>query len=58
MEYDLIEKIDREIEASRAAVVADTIRFVNIKSVKGEPQSGSPFGIGPKMMLDEFAETA
>ena len=58
MEYDLIEKIDREIEASRAAVVADTIRFVNIKSVKGEPQSGAPFGIGPKMMLDGFAETA
>ena len=54
----LLEKIDREIEAARSAVVADTIRFVNIKSVKGEALPGAPFGIGPKRMLDEFYRTA
>ncbi|MBR5817033.1 MAG: M20/M25/M40 family metallo-hydrolase [Clostridia bacterium] len=58
MNESLIEKIDLEIEASRRAVTDDTIRFVNIKSVLGEPAEGAPFGIGPKMMLDEFKKDA
>lgn len=58
MNSALIEKIDREIELAREAVTKDTIRFVNIKSVRGEPLAGAPFGIGPKMMLDEFIKTA
>ena len=58
MNEKLIEKIDREIEAARSAVVADTIRFINIKSVNGKSEPGAPFGKGPKAMLDEFYRTA
>ena len=58
MNCDLIEKIDSEIEAARSAVVSDTIRFVNIKSVNEPPKAGAPFGEGPKRMLDEFFDTA
>lgn len=58
MNSDLIERIDAEIEKARGNVISDTIRFVNIKSVLGEPVKGAPFGIGPKMMLDEFYRTA
>ena len=55
---DLLSIIDSEIESSRASVAADTIKFINIKSVQGEPLPSAPFGIGPKRMLDEFLEMA
>ena len=58
MNFEALKRIDEEIDASRSAVVADTIRFVNIKSVKGESAQGAPFGVGPKAMLDEFYRTA
>ena len=58
MNERLIEKIDREIEAARSAVVADTIRFINIKSVNEASTPGAPFGKGAKAMLDEFYRTA
>lgn len=58
MSEKLLEKIDREIEAARSAVVADTIRFINIKSVNEKSECGAPFGKGPKAMLDEFYRTA
>ena len=58
MNFEALKRIDEEIDASRSAVVADTIRFVNIKSVKGESAQGAPFGVGPKEMLDEFYRTA
>ena len=58
MNCDLIEKIDGEIEAARSAVINDTIRFINIKSVNEAPKDGAPFGEGPKRMLDEFFSTA
>ena len=52
MHEALIQQIDREIENVREALAKDIIRLVNIKSVKGAPQPGAPFGIGPKEMLD------
>lgn len=58
MNDNLINTIDKKIDESRDIVIKDTIRFVNIKSVNGESISGAPFGIGPKMMLDEFSRTA
>ena len=53
-----IEIIDNEIDLTRDTVVKDTIHFISIRSVKGEPVCGAPFGIGPKMMLDEFSRLA
>lgn len=49
----LTERIDREIEASREQLEADTIRMIAIRSVKGAPLPGAPFGPGPRAMLDE-----
>ena len=49
----LIAEIDKKIEQSRDAVVADIIRLVNIPSEQGTPLPGAPFGEGPKNVLDE-----
>jgi hypothetical protein len=50
----LLTLIDNEIEASTAQLAADTIKFVNIKSVKSEPMPGAPFGEGVEKMLNTF----
>ena len=50
---ELLERIDREIELCRAELAKDTIRLIGIKSVKGEPHPGAPFGPGPRAVLDE-----
>lgn len=47
-----IEAIDREIDNVRAELARDTIRLVNIKSVKEEPLPRAPFGAGPRAVLD------
>lgn len=52
MDKRLLEKIDRAIEEHRSAVSRTTIDMVNIKSVKGTPLPGAPFGEGPKAVLD------
>lgn len=52
MDQQLLKKIDRAIEAHRPDVARTTIDMVNIKSVRGEPQPGAPFGEGPKAVLD------
>ena len=49
---ELLERIDSEIALCREALAQDTIKLVGIKSVKGEPQPGAPFGPGPRAMLD------
>ena len=56
MHEALIQQIDREIENVREALAKDIIRLVNIKSVKGAPQPGAPFGCGPKKVLDTVLE--
>ncbi len=53
MNTELIKKIDEAIENSERELVADIIRLVNIKSVKGDPLPGAPFGEGPRAVLDE-----
>ena len=52
MKQQLIERIDQAILEVRDDLVRDTIRMVNIKSVKGEPLPGAPFGEGPRKVLD------
>ena len=47
------ERIDREIEACRPQLIEDTVRMIAVKSVKGEPQPGAPFGPGPRAMQEE-----
>lgn len=49
---EVLERIDREIERCRETLAKDTIDLIAIKSVRGEPQPGAPFGPGPRAMLD------
>jgi len=56
MYEELLEKIDKLIDESTEKLAYDTIKLVNIKSVKGEPLPGAPFGEGPKKVLDTFLE--
>jgi len=48
----LLERIDHEIELCREELARDTIDLIGIKSVRGEPQPGAPFGPGPRAVLD------
>ena len=45
--------IDQKIDEARDAVRDDTVRLVRIRSVKGDPLPGAPFGEGPRKVLDE-----
>lgn len=58
MDEKLLKLIDEEIELAREAVVQDTIKLVNIKSVRSEPKPGAPFGEGARRVLDEFKNMA
>lgn len=51
-----LEQIDKAIEVSRGALTQDIIKLVGIKSVKGEPLPGAPFGVGPRAVLDAVLE--
>ncbi len=51
-----LEQIDKAIEVSRGALTQDIIKLVGIKSVKGEPLPGAPFGAGPRAVLDVVLE--
>ena len=55
---NLIALIDKEIEAFEAQIAADTIKLVNIKSVRSDPTPGAPFGEGVKKVLDTFVNMA
>ena len=54
----MIDLIDREIEAARASVSADTIKFINIDSTLGAAEAGAPFGRGVQNVLDTAIEMA
>ena len=56
MKQQLMEQIDKAILETRPALVRDTIKMVNIKSVQGEPLPGAPFGEGPRKVLDAALE--
>lgn len=49
---ELLERIDQEIELCRKELARDIIDLIGVKSVKGEPQPGAPFGPGPRAVLD------
>ena len=52
MNETLLKQIDQEIEQVRQALAQDTIHLIGVRSVKGEPEPGAPFGPGPRAMLD------
>ena len=52
MNETLIQQIDREIENARGALAQDIIHLIGIRSVRGTPEPGAPFGPGPRAMLD------
>ena len=56
MERSIIEKIDRRIDDLRQELADITIDLVNIKSEKGTPLPGAPFGEGPRRVLDRMLE--
>jgi len=55
---DILNRIDELIDSSDEALIHDTVRLVNIKSVKDESKPGAPFGEGVKAVLDEFSKMA
>jgi len=52
------EKIDAYFEAHREELVRDICRLIAIKSVRGEPKEGRPFGEGPAKALEEALKIA
>ena len=48
-----IQLIDKLIEDYENKVIGDTIRLINIKSVKSDATPGAPFGDGARRVLDE-----
>lgn len=56
MYSELISKIDAQIEAATDQIVADTARLVRINSEQGKPETGAPFGRGPREVLDTVLE--
>lgn len=52
MNEALLKQIDQEIENVREVLARDTIHLIGVRSVKGEPEPGAPFGPGPRAMLD------
>ena len=49
---DLLIQIDQAIEHCEGKLAQDIIELIGIKSVKGDPLPGAPFGEGPKQVLD------
>ena len=52
MKKNLIMQIDQAIEKSMDDLKMDLIKLIGIKSVKGEPLPGAPFGADPRAVLD------
>lgn len=52
----LLEQIDCSIEAARNQLSQDITKLISIKSVKGIPYPGAPFGVGPRKVLDTVLE--
>ena len=52
MNEELLKQIDREIEKVRETLAKDIIHLIGIRSVRGTPEPGAPFGPGPRAMLD------
>ena len=44
--------ISNWVDAHRIAIIEDISTLVAVKSVRGEPQPGKPFGEGPAAALD------
>jgi len=56
MSTDRYSAIGSWVDSHRGDIVKAISRLVAIKSVRGEPQEGMPFGSGPKRALDEALE--
>jgi len=51
-----MKKVDRIIDGFEKEIIETIRELVSIKSVKGEPEQGAPFGVGPKLALDKFLD--
>ncbi len=47
------ERISQWVDAHEQDMIRDIARLVAVKSVRGEPEPGAPFGPGPRAALDE-----
>jgi len=56
MNEALLKQIDEKIEECRAQLAQDTIKLIAVRSVRGEPRPGAPFGEGPRAMLDAVVQ--
>ena len=52
------QKIDAYFDKHRDEMVKNICRLINIKSVRGEPRDGMPFGEGPAAALEEALKIA
>jgi len=50
----MTKQIDDIIDGFREQIIEAIRRNVSIRSVQGEPESGAPFGKGPRKALDDF----
>ena len=48
----LLQEIDLFIAENEQAILADMAELVSKKSVKGPPEEGAPYGVGPRRALD------
>lgn len=51
-----MQEVDKIIDGFEKEIIETIRELVSIKSVKGEPDTGAPFGAGPKGALDKFLE--
>ena len=52
MNENVLNRIDQAIERSMVDLKQDLVKLIAIKSVKGDPLPGAPFGPGPRAVLD------
>ena len=50
---EIKDRISQWVDSHRAELLRDIGRLVAVKSVRGEPAEGAPFGPGPRRALDE-----
>ena len=50
---EIKDRISQWVDSHRAELLRDIGRLVAVKSVRGEPAEGAPFGPGPRAALDE-----
>lgn len=55
---ELMNDIEKYIEANKSSIVRDIARLVAVDSVEGSPEEGAPFGRGPAKAMETALEIA